>query len=109
MPRIIVKCKYYSSAKNIRDIGGMLKYIATREGVDKLGDGWQAEPVSKAQEDLIMKFCETHGCKSTEAMLLPKQKDQHRNSYPLCLKTIRTCYPTKPISTISQHVLAWNA
>lgn len=63
MPRIIVKCKYYSSAKNIRDIGGMLKYIATREGVDKLGDGWQAEPVSKAQEDLIMKFCETHkGC-----------------------------------------------
>lgn len=64
MPRIIVKCKYYSSAKNIRDIGGMLKYIATREGVEKLGDGWQAEPVSKAQEDLIMKFCEAHkGCR----------------------------------------------
>ena len=58
MPRIIVKCKYYSSAKNFRDIGGMLKYIATREGVDKLGDGWQSEPVSKAQENLIMKFCE---------------------------------------------------
>ena len=60
MPRIIVKCKYYSSAKNIRDIGGMLKYIATREGVDKLGDGWQTEPVSKAQEELIMQFCEQH-------------------------------------------------
>ena len=60
MPRIIVKCKYYSSAKNIRDIGGMLKYIATREGVDKLGDGWQSEPVSKAQEELIMKLCEQH-------------------------------------------------
>lgn len=60
MPRIIVKCKYYSSAKNIRDIGGMLKYIATREGVDKLGDGWQSEPVSKAQEELIMQFCEQH-------------------------------------------------
>ena len=60
MPRIIVKCKYYSSAKNIRDIGGMLQYIATREGVDKLGDGWQSEPVSKAQEELIMQFCEQH-------------------------------------------------
>ena len=60
MPRIIVKCKYYSSDKNIRDIGGMLKYIATREGVDKLGDGWQSEPVSKAQEELIMQFCEQH-------------------------------------------------
>ena len=60
MPIIIVKCKYYSSAKNIRDIGGMLKYIATREGVDKLGDGWQTEPVSKAQEELIMQFCEQH-------------------------------------------------
>lgn len=64
MPRIIVKCRYYSSAKSFRDIGGMLKYIATREGVEKLGDGWQAEPVSKAQEDLIMKFCEAHkGCR----------------------------------------------
>lgn len=64
MPRIIVKCKYYSSSKSVRDIGGMLKYIATREGVEKLGDGWQAEPVSKAQEDLIIKFCEAHkGCR----------------------------------------------
>lgn len=60
MPRIIVKCKYYSSSKSVRDIGGMLKYIATREGVEKLGDGWQAEPVSKAQEELIMQFCEQH-------------------------------------------------
>ena len=60
MPRIIVKCKYYSSTKSVRDIGGMLKYIATREGVEKLGDGWQSEPVSKSQENLIMKFCEAH-------------------------------------------------
>ena len=60
MPRIIVKCRYYSSEKSFRDIGGMLKYIATREGVDKLGDGWQSEPVSKAQEELIMQFCEQH-------------------------------------------------
>ena len=60
MPRIIVKCKYYSSTKSVRDLGGMLKYIATREGVEKLGDGWQAETVSKVQEALIMQLCEQH-------------------------------------------------
>ncbi|MBO7740446.1 MAG: hypothetical protein J6S34_02885, partial [Clostridia bacterium] len=42
----------------------MLKYIATREGVEKLGDGWRNEPVSKAQEDLILRFTEMHkGCR----------------------------------------------
>ena len=64
MPRIIVKCRYYASAKSFRDIGGMLRYIATREGVDKLGNNWQSEPVSQAQQDLITKFCEAYsGCK----------------------------------------------
>lgn len=63
MPRIIVKCRYYSSSKSFRDIGGMLKYIATREGVEKIGGEWQAEPISKAQEKLIKKFCDTcKGC-----------------------------------------------
>ena len=67
MPRVIVKCKYYSSDKSARDIGGMLKYIATREGVEKLGDGWRNEPVSKAQEDLILRFTEAHkGCRRLE-------------------------------------------
>ena len=34
MPRVIVKCRYYSP-KSRKDIGGMLTYIATREGVEK--------------------------------------------------------------------------
>ena len=59
MPRIIVKCRYYSSEKSVRDIGGMLRYIATREGVEKFGDGWKTAPVSKAQEDLIRRFTNT--------------------------------------------------
>ena len=64
MPRIIVKCRYYSSATSIRDIGGMLRYIATREGVEKLGDGWQSDLVTNVQKNLILKFCEVHkGCK----------------------------------------------
>jgi hypothetical protein len=40
----------------VRDIGGMLRYIATREGVEKLGEGWKTAPVSKAQENLILRF-----------------------------------------------------
>ena len=62
-----MKCRYYSTANSFRNIGGMLRYIATREGVEKLGDGWITEPVSKAQENLILRFTETHkGCKRLE-------------------------------------------
>ena len=56
MPRVVVKCRYYSPQNSARDIGGMLRYIATREGVEKLGEGWKTAPVSKAQEDLILRF-----------------------------------------------------
>ena len=34
MPRVIVKCRYYSP-KSSKDIGGMLTYIAPRDGVEK--------------------------------------------------------------------------
>jgi hypothetical protein len=37
----------------------MLRYIATREGVEKLGEGWKTAPTSKAQEDLILRFVST--------------------------------------------------
>lgn len=60
MPRVIVKCRFYSTEKTVRDISGLLKYFATRPGVEKLGDGWLTEPVSKAQEDLILRFTEAH-------------------------------------------------
>ena len=64
MPRVIVKCRFYSTEKTVRDISGLLRYFATRPGVEKLGDGWLNEPVSKAQEDLILRFTEMHkGCR----------------------------------------------
>lgn len=56
MPRVVVKCRYYSPHNSARDIGGMLRYIATREGVEKLGEGWKTAPASKAQEGLILRF-----------------------------------------------------
>lgn len=60
MPRVIVKCRYYTPQNSARDIGGMLRYIATREGVEKLGDGWKTAPASKAQDELILRFVETN-------------------------------------------------
>lgn len=59
MPRVIVKCRYYSAQSTARDMGGMLRYIATREGVEKLGEGWKTAPTSKAQEKLILRFVST--------------------------------------------------
>ncbi len=59
MPRVIVKCRYYKSAKTTRNLGGLLKYIATREGVEKLPDGWKNEPASKAQMSVISEYCKS--------------------------------------------------
>ena len=56
MPRVIVKCRYYSSEKTVRDIGGLLKYYGTRPGVDKAGDAWCMKPATKPQEELIASF-----------------------------------------------------
>ena len=58
MAKVIVKCRYYSSENSVRDIGGMLTYIATREGAEKFGDSWKTTPPSKAQKDLIAQFTE---------------------------------------------------
>ena len=59
MPRVIVKCRYYNSGRSARDIGGMLRYIGTREGVEK--------PVEKTYLDYmgtrprVEKICGEHG------------------------------------------------
>lgn len=53
MPKVIVKCRYYAVENTGRDMGGLLRYIATREGVVKFGDGWKTAPASKEQLKLI--------------------------------------------------------
>ena len=50
MPRIIVKCRYYQSEKTRKSIGGLLQYIATREGVAKLSDGQSNKPATEKQK-----------------------------------------------------------
>ena len=74
MAKVIVKCKYYSSGKSTRDIGGMLTYIATREGAEKFDDSWKTTPPSKAQKELIAKF--TEQIKSCQR--LPEYQDYMR-------------------------------
>ena len=59
MPKVIVKCRYYSSKKSVRDIGGLLRYIATREGVEKFDNSWKTAPASKAQKEIILRFTNT--------------------------------------------------
>lgn len=60
MPRVIVKCRYYYANNSLRDIGGMLRYIALRKGVDKADDSWETEAVSKAQEEIIQRFTDAY-------------------------------------------------
>ena len=53
MPRIIVKCHYYKTTGKHRNVGGYLKYIAKREGVEKLKDEWKNAPITEKQNELI--------------------------------------------------------
>ena len=55
MPRVIVKCRYYKNASS-GNLGGLIKYSATREGVDKLPNDQQMLPVTDKQNELIMEM-----------------------------------------------------
>lgn len=56
MPRIIVKCRYYQSEKTRKSIGGLLQYIATREGVAKLNDAQKNKSATEKQKECIDQF-----------------------------------------------------
>ena len=53
MPKVIVKCRYYNTEKTRQSVGGMLEYIGTREGVEKLDDAWKTSRATKRQAELI--------------------------------------------------------
>ncbi len=55
MARLIVKCKYLKSGGG-KNVGGYIKYIATREGVEKIDDSVKSKSVSKNQNELIQKI-----------------------------------------------------
>ncbi len=53
MAKLVTKFKFIKPGKKV---GGYVKYIATREGVDKIDDSKKHLPASKKQKDLTLKI-----------------------------------------------------
>ena len=73
MPRLVTKFKYLKPGGRGKSVGGYARYIATREGVEKLDDTHRHAPVTKKQQALIKKilrdFPETKGSQEYEDFL----------------------------------------
>lgn len=55
MAKLITKFKYLK-ASDRSDVGGYAKYIATREGVDKIDESFKHEPSTEKQRELIKRI-----------------------------------------------------
>ena len=55
MPRLVTKFKFMKSGKG-KSAGGYAKYIATREGVEKIDDSHKNDPATQAQQQLIQRL-----------------------------------------------------
>lgn len=73
MPRLVTKFKYLKPGGSSKSVGGYARYIATREGVEKLDDTHRHAPATKKQQALIEKilrdFPETKGSQEYEDFL----------------------------------------
>ena len=56
MPRLVSKFKYMKPSSGGKSVGGYAKYIATREGVEKLDDSQKHAPATVKQEQLICRI-----------------------------------------------------
>lgn len=56
MPRLVSKFKYMKPGAGGKSIGGYAKYIATREGVEKIDDSQKHAPATVKQEQLIRRI-----------------------------------------------------
>ncbi len=66
MARLITKFKYLKNAE-VKKIGGYAKYIATREGVEKIDESFKLVPATLKQSDIIKKLLKD----------FPDAKDMH--------------------------------
>ena len=57
MAKLITKFKYLKPDTR-QSVGGYAKYIATREGVDKIDESYKLAPSSVKQQQLIEKILE---------------------------------------------------
>ena len=53
MPRLVTKFKYLKPGGNGKSVGSYARYIATREGVEKIDDTHRHAPATKKQQALI--------------------------------------------------------
>ena len=53
MPRLVTKFKYMKPGSGGKSAGGYARYIATREGVEKIDDSHRHAPVTQKQQALI--------------------------------------------------------
>lgn len=56
MPRLITKFKYMKPGSAGRSAGGYARYIATREGVEKVDDSQRHAPATFKQQELILRI-----------------------------------------------------
>ena len=57
MAKIILKSRYLKTGNKLHS-EHLIKYIALREGVQKIDDTWRYKPVSKEQKKLIAELTE---------------------------------------------------
>ena len=56
MPRLVTKFKYLKPGTGGKFVGGYARYIATREGVERIDDSHRHAPVTQKQQTLIEKI-----------------------------------------------------
>lgn len=56
MPRLVTKFKYLKPGGRGKSVGGYARYIATREGVEKIDDSHRHAPATQKQQALIEKL-----------------------------------------------------
>lgn len=56
MPRLVTKFKYMKPGSGGKSAGGYARYIATREGVEKIDDSHRHAPATQKQQTLIAKL-----------------------------------------------------
>ena len=73
MPRLVTKFKYLKPGGGGKSVGGYARYIATREGVEKIDDTHRHAPATQKQQALVEKllrdFPETKGSQEYEDFL----------------------------------------
>ncbi len=95
MAKLITKFKFIKPGKKA---GGYLKYIAAREGVDKIDDSKKYLPASKKQKDLIAKILRD----------FPDTKDMHEYDDYLRTMTIGNAseFITRALEDNAQEMMA---